>query len=478
MARFSGVRPPAVAGRFYPGDAEKLRVEVDGMLDAAPDVPDGDSIVGGLAPHAGYAFSGRVAARVFKALRGRAEKTVVLLGTAHYADAAGFFLPDSAAFKTPLGEIPVDTELARALIDAHPGVEVSPSAHEREHSIEVQLPFIQRALDGARILPIVTGVKDRADAAEFGRALGGVLKGKDAPLIVSSDFSHYPAETDARRSDRAALAALEKMDPDFLWDADRALMRLGIPELHCTQCGLGAAAAALSACEVLEAGICDILHYTNSSEISGDTDRVVGYGAALFRRGKRPEGPFFGLDEGEKRALIAIARESLARRLKTGLDPATAVHDAPKLNLPGAAFVTWKKRTGAGKLELRACVGTTQRDRTIANCVAHFAVRSAMSDIRFPPVAAEELPDLVAEVSVLSPPRRSSAEAIRPGQGVVFEHENARGLFLPVMWEQFPDKETFMNILAGRKAGSREDAWKDPKARLWTFEAEAFSEEE
>ncbi|MFH2203338.1 MAG: AmmeMemoRadiSam system protein B [Elusimicrobiota bacterium] len=478
MPKFSGSRPPAVAGRFYPGDPGKLRTEVDGMLDAAPDpVPD-DNAVGGVSPHAGYAFSGRLAARVCKALKHKRPKTIVLLGTAHHEEVGGLALPDTASFATPLGEVPVDTGMAEALLAAHPEVKISPAAHAREHSLEVQLPFLQRAHEGAHILPLLTGVKNRGSAEELGRELGRLIKERDALLIVATDLSHFPSDSGARRSDLALLAALEKMDADFLWDADRALMRLDIPQLHCTACGLGAAAVGITACLELDAGVCEVLQYANSYDISGDAERVVGYGAALFKKGARPDGPFFGLGEQEKSALLKLARAALAEYLRTGKEPAPRAFDLPLLNLPGAAFVTWTERSASAERELRGCVGTTLRDRTIGNCVAHFAVRSAVSDTRFTPVAAADLPALHAEVSVLSPSRPSTAEAVRPGQGVVFELGRARGLFLPLMWERYPDKEKFMNVLAGSKAGAREDAWRDPAAKLWTFEAEAFGEEE
>ncbi len=479
MAPENSVRPPAVAGRFYPDDPASLRSLVDRALEAAPRPEEEGEILGALVPHAGYAYSGPVAARSYAGLAHREFDTAVVLGTAHFQEASGLVLPEHRAFRTPLGEVPVDRELAEALQEAHPGVRASAAAHAREHSIEVQLPFLQRIRKDFKILPLITNLSDPRRAKELGRALARTLRGRKILLILSTDLSHYPSDADGRRVDPASLEALAKRDVDFFWTASELIMKLGIEGLDCAWCGSGAAAVALQTLGDLGADRCRLLEYANSMDAGGDPDRIVGYGAALWSRtGKAAAGPFYGFSEEEKRELLALARRSLSEYLRSGIKPARSVFSAPRLNLPGAVFVTWRRDAGPKSAEpkLLGCMGTAGLSRTVGNAVAEYAILAATEDSRFSPIQEDGLASAVCAVSVLGPTRRATAEEVRPGSGVVLSLGGKRGLFLPDMWEKFGTREALLGALAEYKAGLPSDAWKDPRAEILIFETESFQE--
>ncbi|MCX5797902.1 MAG: AmmeMemoRadiSam system protein B [Elusimicrobia bacterium] len=468
----SRVRPPAAAGRFYPADPGVLRETVDRLLAQAPKTAVEGRVVGALCPHAGYDYSGPPTAQVFRALAGLAPEVVAVVGTAHFADRPGFFLPEHAALRTPLGEVPVAQEEAAQLLKSGDGVTVSAIAHASEHSVEVVLPFLQRTFQDFKLLPVVSNSQSLTETVRFGRALAGALKGKKALVIAASDLSHYPAWEVARQVDPASLESFLTLEPDYLWRTEAALMTLGGAELHCTWCGKAAAAAVQAAAGSLGADWGEALACTNSADRGGDEGRTVGYGAALLLcRGQRRSWPMEQVTAEEKTELLGLARASVRGSLG-GQRHRPRLFDRPRFNLPAAVFVTWTKRDG----NLRGCIGTTAARDTLGNAVARYAVCSAADDPRFPAVSVEELSGLRAEISILSAPRPARPEDIRPGLGVVVGRGARQGLFLPQVWEKLPDRDEFMAYLCEHKAGLPVDAWKQPGAELATFTVTAFSE--
>ena len=225
------IRPAAAAGRFYPADAETLRRTVDRLLAEAPETKIQGRVAAALCPHAGYDYSGPPTAQVCKALAGLKPDLVAVVGTAHFADREGFFLPDCAALRTPLGEVPV-AEKEAALLARSGAASTCAAAHAEEHSVEVVLPFLQRTWKDFQVLPVVGSSRDLAAARRFGRELAGILKGRKAVVIAASDLSHYPPLEVARQVDPASLESLLTLDPDYLWRTEEALMSLDAPELH------------------------------------------------------------------------------------------------------------------------------------------------------------------------------------------------------------------------------------------------------
>lgn len=256
------IRPPAVAGAFYPAEAAVLRQEVEALLaGAAPPAVRAKALV---APHAGYVYSGAVAASAYKVLEQAPKPTrVALLGPAHTVPLEGLALPAARALRTPLGEVPVDPELeARAL--RFPFVFEDARAHAREHSLEVQLPFLQEALGAFTVLPLCVG---RARPAEVAEVLEAVWGGPETLLVVSTDLSHYLSWSQARRADAATLQAILALDPDAI-EAEGA-------------CGAAPLAGLLLAAR--RRGLTPtVLDARNSGDTAGSRDRVVGYAAVAF----------------------------------------------------------------------------------------------------------------------------------------------------------------------------------------------------
>ncbi|MCS7252115.1 MAG: AmmeMemoRadiSam system protein B [Thermoflexus sp.] len=459
------VREPAVAGAFYPADPEALREMVDRLLEEAPRYdPEPAALI---VPHAGYIYSGHVAAWGFKQLTGRSYDAVVVLGTNHVEP---FFHEISVwprgAWRTPLGEARIDEELADVLLSVGPPLRAVPEVHLEEHSIEVEIPFLQRLFPDLRFVPVMIGEPSLENIEALAAALARVLAGRRAVVIASSDLSHYPRDEHARQVDLSAIGAILSLDPELVRHTIAEWMARRIPGLATLMCGEGPVLTAMAYAKRIGATHASLLKYANSSDVPyGRKDHVVGYAAIRFAR--EPDPP---LDEEDRRTLLKIAREAVEHAVRGKPMPELHVSSSA-LELPRACFVTLTK---GGRL--RGCRGEIWPRSGLADAVRRVAVLSALDDPRFPPVAAEELPYLAYEISVLSPLRPvERTEEIEVGRDGLFILAAGRtGLLLPqVPVEQGWDREAFLRALC-RKAGLPEDAWQWPDARLFRFEAEVF----
>ncbi|MFQ6059317.1 MAG: AmmeMemoRadiSam system protein B [Anaerolineae bacterium] len=493
----SEVRQPAVAGQFYPYDPHELARMVDAMLANVEPVGAGGPAhpepVALIVPHAGYIYSGQVAAYAFKQIEGLDYEAIVVVGNNHrdptFRDLSVYA---RGAFETPLGPVPIDEELAQALIEADERIVFDRQVHRYEHSIEVELPFLQRVCPSCKIVPIIVGQPSWENCEALADALARVLAGKHALIIASSDMSHYPAYEDAVRVDRATLAAIETLDPRALLDTIQEQMGQGVPNLHTCLCGQGPVLVAMIAARKLGANRVTVLKYANSGDTPfGDPSQVVGYGAVMFWRGQSagpgsmlppfPQPPEQGssnpskpirLSPAEKARLLAMARETIARFLEDGFAPLYSVTE-PELLRKSGAFVTLKEHG-----ELRGCIGYTRAERPLYLTVQAAALAAAVQDRRFPPVAPEELKDIEIEISVLSPLRPiSDVSEIQVGKhGLFIVKGQKSGLLLPqVATEQGWDWEQFLRGVC-RKAGLPEDCWQKG-AQLYVFTADVFGEE-
>jgi AmmeMemoRadiSam system protein B/AmmeMemoRadiSam system protein A len=476
------IREPAVSGQFYPADPAMLRQAVERFLaDAVP--PGAGEPVALVAPHAGYIFSGQVAADAWRQAQGREIELVVLLGTNHTA--AGFAriaLHPGAGFRTPLGVAACDREAAEALAAADPDCVFDSAVHAREHSVEVQVPFAQHLFPKAKILPMVVGSSDPAVIERFGAALAKVLKGRKAIVVASSDLSHYPSAKDARTVDRKVLAAIAAFDPANLRTVIDKESSRGIRGLGTCACGESPVLAAMAAAKALGATRGVVVSYANSADVPmGEPDRVVGYGAVLFARGdggtdtdalREPNVPPDGaLDNGTKRALLAFARATIQRYQETGTVPMARSLPPPALRTQGA-FVTLT-RNG----ELRGCIGRIVPDGPLGRTVGAMALQAAFDDPRFPPVSREELPQLHIEISALTPmkPVAGAHEIVVGRDGVVLSKGGRSAVFLPqVATEQGWTRDEMLEQLC-RKAGLPAGSWRDG-ASFSVFQAEVFGE--
>jgi MEMO1 family protein len=431
----AAVRPAAVAGTFYPGEPRALATELDelfgGVEAAGPRLGFPKALI---VPHAGYIYSGPVAARAYDELaaaRGIVRR-VVLLGPVHRVPVRGLAVPTDTAFGTPLGAIPIDQQALASVRDL-PQVVTSDAAHAMEHALEVQLPFLQRQLGQFSLAPFAVGDATVEEVAQVIERLWG---GEETLIVISTDLSHYHPYAQARDIDHATVARIAQ----FATDLD-----------HGEACGATPLNGFLHLSKSKDLGV-RLLAACNSGDTAGGKDRVVGYCAfSAYERASDVSGDDAG------KALLGIARAAIEARLFGNAH----TMDAPWLRRNGATFVTLT-RDG----ELRGCIGSLEAHRPLGDDVAQNAVGAAFRDPRFTPMSAEEWPSVRVEVSLLSAPKpmRFADEAdllaqIRPGEdGLIVECDGRRATFLPQVWATLPDKRQFLAHLlhkAGLPQGTR-----------------------
>jgi MEMO1 family protein len=471
------IRPSAVAGSWYPDDPDELAALVDGMLASVRPV-DGEPI-GLIVPHAGYAYSGPVAAPGFKQLEGVEYDVAVIIAADHQEPlSAPISVWAEGGFETPLGVVPVDVELAQALVEADPLITFDPAAHEGEHPIEIELPFLRQVCPGCRIVPVLMGADDEETVQTLTDALLAALPGRRAVVIASSDLSHYPTYDDAHRVDGATLAAIEAFDPVRVRETIDEVMAAGVSNLVTCACGEGPILVTMRVARGLGAETATVLLYANSGDSprsgggpngtlpQGDQGRVVGYGAVMFWRYEPPD-----LTEAQQEELLSLARATIETHLEGGATPDYEADD-PLLTRRAGAFVTLKESG-----QLRGCIGHTWADQPLYQVVQETAMSAATGDPRFPPLTLEELDDITIEISILSPFRRvTDVEQIQVGvHGLMIFAGGGRGLLLPqVPVENGWDRETFLEELC-RKANLPAGCWREG-ATLYAFTAVVFGE--
>jgi AmmeMemoRadiSam system protein B/AmmeMemoRadiSam system protein A len=479
------VRSPAVAGQFYPGDETKLHRALTHFLDEAVP-PCGEQPLAIVVPHAGYVYSGQIVADAFRQAAPFRYDVVVILGTNHTtAPFDGVALYPRGAFRTPLGDALIDDKIATALMAEESMFMVRPEAHAREHSVEVQVPFVQQLFPDARIVPAVVGTSDLRLCTRFGRALAAVLRGKKALIVASSDLSHYPEYEDAVEVDSRTLAAVTSFDPPQVATAVNDAMSGGIRNLSTCACGEGPILTAMVAAKELGATHGRLISYANSGDAAvGEYDRVVGYGAVIFAPGpasadaapvlmRSADSTAGELTAADKKALLALARRSIEWYLDSGMTPLPR-NFAAAARVPQGAFVTLKKHG-----ELRGCVGHMAEDLPLCRAVCGMALMSAFEDQRFQPVAADEMKDIEVEISALTPFKRipGAGQIVLGRDGVVIRKNGRSAVFLPqVATEQGWTRDEMLDQLC-RKAGLPVGSWRQ-NAELFTFQAVVFSESE
>ncbi|SDO04097.1 AmmeMemoRadiSam system protein B [Pseudomonas jinjuensis] len=429
------IRPAAVAGFFYPGEPHALAAQLRQMLDHA-DAPSGAPPKALIVPHAGYVYSGPIAAQGYAQLAPLRDvvRRVLLLGPSHRVAFEGAALPAASAFDTPLGRVEVDVE-AVARLAALPGVLVDDRAHAFEHALEVQLPFLQTVLEDFRIVPLTLGLVEPKVVAALLDELWG---GPETLIVVSSDLSHYLEYQQARRIDAGSAEHVMQLQADL--DHEQACGATGINALL-----LSARRHQLTP---------HLLDLRNSGDTAGDHSRVVGYASFAFSEAPAVQRLEPDVDrQALGRALLGQARDAIDECLGLARFAAPAEHQL--LDEPGACFVTL---TLEG--QLRGCIGRLVPERSLREDVRANARAAATEDPRFLPLSEAEWAETRLEVSLLSPihyracPDVDSAlELIEPGvHGVVLEGGGQRSTFLPQVWQQLPDPREFLQQLL-QKAG-------------------------
>lgn len=478
MAGKGPVRASILAGSWYPANPVELRQMVQGFLAQAEALKGPGRPVALVAPHAGLIYSGQVAAHAYKQLVGQRIDLIVLVGPSHRAYLSGCAVYPAGAWRTPLGEVEIDEEVARALTSQSPLIKPDAQTHAVEHSLEIQLPFIQEVAPQARIVPVMMGEQDIETARGLAQALVAALKGYRGRfvLVASTDLSHFHGYEAAQKLDRLVCERLQRFDAEGLGKD----LAAGKSEA----CGGGPTLAVMLAAKELGASGAKLLKYANSGDVTGERSKVVGYAAAVFYgqggnpgHAQAPEpkaAPGGRLSAAERELLRRIALRSVECAARGESPPPELLKEAAlkaALAEHCGAFVTLK-RGG----ELRGCIGDIIGSGPLGETVAQMARAAATQDPRFPPLRPEDLKDLDLEISVLTPlePVRDVNDIVVGKHGLFIVYGNNRGLLLPqVATEQGWDRETFLEQTCW-KAGLPPGAWRHPEAQIYRFGAEIF----
>ncbi|GET21631.1 AmmeMemoRadiSam system protein B [Prolixibacter denitrificans] len=463
-------RQPAVAGSFYPGNADALKKELSQLFQNTSTQTD-SSIAALIVPHAGYIFSGKVAATGYAQIPiGKAYKNVFVIGVSHRVRFSGVSIYPHGNYITPLGKIQVNDTLAEKLIAENSFIHFVPEAHQSEHSIEVQLPFLQYHLKkGYRIVPILTGDSNPATTRKLAEALLPYFT-SDNLFIISTDFSHYPANATAQKVDKETADAILSGKPEQLQKVCQETAPNPPENVLTRLCG---ESGVLTLMEMVS-GKPDyhyhqIIYQNSSVSSAGDPSRVVGYYAISVTRDNEQT---FHLTENDQSYLLKLARSSIETYLKSGTVQKIAPGYPEGLQQHCGAFVTLIED---GKL--RGCIGQFNPSIPLVEVVRNMAIAAATKDTRFQPVLLSEMKSIEIEISVLTPLHKiKNVEEFTPGkQGIYIKKGNRGGTYLPQVAEQTGwDREKMLSHCARDKAGIGWNGWKD--AELYTYEAIVFHE--
>ncbi|HEX9896603.1 MAG TPA: MEMO1 family protein [Dehalococcoidales bacterium] len=435
------IREPAVAGRFYPGTAKELKALIKTMVD---EMVVKEEVIGYYAPHAGFVYSGPVVGAVVS--RVKPADTYIIMGPSHTGMGASFSIMTEGSWRTPLGEVEIDSTLAKQILVGSTYLKEDILAHVEEHAIEVQLPFIQYFGKDFKFVPIILQHATGAIYKNIGKSIARAIKesGKQVVIVASGDMTHYESQKSARAKDMRAIEAMLRLD------AEELLTR--VHEINITMCGYAPAAVLIFAAKELGAEKVELVKYQTSGDISGDFSSVVGYAGIIFRA--RNESP-----------LVKLARETVENYVTQGNVPSPKSL-TPEMKGKAGVFVSIHKGD-----ELRGCIGTIgPTEENIAKEIIQNAVSAATKDPRFPPVSPDELPELNYKVDVLTEPEPiQSIDQLDPKKyGVIVEAGWRRGLLLPDL--EGVDSVDYQIEICRAKAGIGQ---KEP-VKLYRFEVKRY----
>lgn len=397
------IRPAVVAGQFYPAQADQLQEMIRGMVD---ETAEQEEVIGLVLPHAGYIYSGPVAgATVSKA---RFKDTFIILGPNHTGLGKPLSIMTEGSWETPLGKVEIDAELAGRVLAASQHLEEDAEAHSREHSIEVQLPFLQYFKKDVKIVPICLARYSASVFKEIGGEIARAVKesGREVVILASSDMTHYESQQSAQRKDARAIAAILELNEDQLLDS--------IEELNISMCGYAPVVALISAAKELGVNRTDLVRYQTSGDVIGDYSSVVGYAGIILTR---------------MSSVTSLAKETVETYVRQGEILSPPAELTREMKEKAGVFVSIHK-LGA----LRGCIGTFEPQReNVAEEIITNAVSAATQDPRFPPVTLPELADLDYSVDILTRPEPiESKDELDPKKyGCLVECDFRRGLLLP-----------------------------------------------
>ena len=465
------IRKAAVAGSWYTSDPAGLRDEISKYLENAKLADIDGEIIALISPHAGYTYSGFTAAHAYKQVKGKQYDAVIVLAPSHHNAFPGASVFNKEGYETPLGIVPVEKTIANAIIEQNENIKFSWEGHREEHSLEIQLPFLQVVIPDLKIVPIVLYDCSWENCQQLADAITATIKNKKILIVASSDLYHGHSYEECKATDKRTLNSIIELKPEQLCQdfLKRELMA----------CGAGGIVVAELVAMNLGANKAKIIHQVNSNDVTrSQGGYVVGYGAvAIYKETKQQEEQKVGIDSGlneqDKKLLLKTARKSIENALANKANP-TVESDSQVLKEKRGAFVTLTKNG-----MLRGCIGYIQALKPLDETIIEMAQAAAFRDPRFPSVTKEEFDELDIEISVLTPIREiDDVNEIEVGKhGIIIEKGGYSGLLLPQVATDYGwDRETFLEHTCN-KAGLPSDAWKQEGTTIKIFSADIFHEE-
>jgi AmmeMemoRadiSam system protein B/AmmeMemoRadiSam system protein A len=465
------IRKSAVAGTWYPDNSDQLRKEISRYLENSRVANINGEIIALISPHAGYQYSGFVAANAYKQVFGNRYDAVIVLAPSHRERFDGVSVFNNDGYETPLGIVPVEKSMANDIIEQNENIRFSWEGHRQEHSLEIQLPFLQVAIPDLKIVPIVFWDHSWENCKMLAEAITKSIQGKKVLLVASSDLYHGESYDECKETDARTMDLVTALQPEILCKAfhDKLIMA----------CGAGGIVVAELVAMNLGANHAKVIYQTNSGDVTKKHDGyVVGYAAvAIYKEKDSKKGKKVGIDSGlkerDKKTLLATARRTIEYAL-SGKKIPKPVSKSAILKEKRGAFVTLTK-----KGMLRGCIGYIQAIKPLEETIIEMAQAAAFRDPRFPPVTQEELDDLEIEISVLTPILEiSNIDEIEVGKhGLIIERGAYSGLLLPQVATDYGwNRDTFLEHTC-QKAGLPPDAWSKEGTKIKIFSADVFHEQ-
>ena len=462
-------RKPAVAGTFYPATNTALKNQLKILFENVPETTE-DDVAALIVPHAGYVFSGKVAASAYAKIDRKARyKNIFIIGRSHHKFFDAVSIYPKGHYITPLGEVKINDETASQLIEKHGFIYYDEEADRAEHSLEVQLPFLQYWLyNDFQIVPLIIGSDDPDIYEKLAVALMPWFN-SDNLFVISTDFSHYPTYETAVKTDAETADAIVSNDSEKLKECCNRNRRLSGKNLQTGLCGAAAVQTLLQLTQNNPDIIFKKITYKNSGDVpEGDKNRVVGYWAIAAKWNKTE----ISITAEDKLELLKLARESIIRNLNHTKNEPIGPGSSKIMKENYGVFVTLKKE---GKL--RGCIGRFEPSTSLYQTITEMAIAAATHDSRFDPVTIKEISQIEIEISILTPLKKiNSIGEIELGKhGIFIKKGLNRGTFLPqVAAETGWTKEEFLGHCSRDKAGIGWEGWKN--AELYTYEAIIFGE--
>ena len=466
-------RKPAVSGQFYPALKSDLFASLQGLFSKA-EASENENVIAIISPHAGYVYSGVVAASSFNQVDSEKDfENVFVIASSHTTHYGGASLYSLGNYETPLGEVKVNLHLVHKLINENELFSYVAPAHISEHSLEVQLPFLQYHLkNDFEIVPIVIGTQLQNECEKMAEILKPYFNENNL-FVISSDFSHYPSYEEANKWDKISADVILLNDPDEFLTVINDKQDDDVKNLATRSCGWSSILTLLFITENSPNIQYSHIKYQNSGDTDfGDKNRVVGYNSIVVSKSDSIKSGSFYLNDNDKKDLLEIARNTINSYIQNGIIPTLEDNYSEVLNSHCGAFVTLNK-----KKKLRGCIGRFKVDQPLYEVVQQMAIASSTQDTRFQSVEKSELEEIEIEISALTPMKKiNSIDEIELGKhGIYISKGYKTGTFLPqVATETAWSLEEFLGHCSRDKAGIGWDGWKD--ADIYIYEATVFSE--